>query len=709
MFKNLRLPRIFQTIIVLFGLFTILFYIKHIPLYHELLRSECILKFCSPLAPAPPTTIELLSQYQLTPDTYSMMFVIIECALAAFFYLAALIILIKCKRDILGILAVLALVTYGTTYTSLVYLASDGRGFYEQIPEAIGAVGRIALFLFFLLFPNGRAVGSWTYYIFVPFAFIQILSFLLPGTNFDLLNWSDSGRIIYYLIMIGTVIYSQIYHYKKISTTTERQQTKWVVYGLAISLIGSVIVSGFFVYPVFPANPVTYLILSAFLYMFVAIIPITLTFAILRHRLWDIDPLVNRTIVYGTLSLSIILLYSFLVLYFSSIFKTKDNFVISLLATGIVAVLFSPIKEKLQKIVNRLMKGRHDDPYAVLRELGDYLVKPMIPEEMLNVVIATFKDALRLPYVGIVIEINGKETLVASVGESQYDIHSYQIIHGGDQLGRLLLSSRSKEETFSSDDLKLIEVLLRQAGPIVQNVKMTSGMKLLAKNLQQSREKLVIAREEERLQIRRNLHDDLAPKLMSLAFNVAAAEQYIKKTPDKAIELLEDLRKVIRNTVDEIRTMVHDLRPPTLDEFGLIGSIQARIDEVVKTSEQLLSNPLEIDFHAPKESLVLPAAVEVAAYRIITESLVNVIRHSQATECEVLLKINGTRELEILVSDNGVGIPTQLKPSGNGGIGLTSIRERAIELGGSCIFESREPSGTSVKAILPFSNEEEIA
>lgn len=164
-----------------------------------------------------------------------------------------------------------------------------------------------------------------------------------------------------------------------------------------------------FVYPVFANNPVSYLYLSALLYAVVAIIPLTLVLAILRRRLWDIDPLVNRTILYGALSLAIILLYAGIVLYLGSIFKTKDNFMISLFSTGVVAVLFSPLKERLQRLLNRLMKGRHDDPYSVLRELGDHLVQPLSPEEALQEVARTIKSALRLPFVGIFIRVNDEE------------------------------------------------------------------------------------------------------------------------------------------------------------------------------------------------------------------------------------------------------------------------------------------------------------
>lgn len=693
-------------VVLLFCLFSILFFFQSINSYYDVLRTESVLSPCNSLAPAPPTTIEELEKYHLTPDSYALAFVLIECIFASLFYIAAFIIFMKSKQETMGLLCMLALVTYGATYTSLVYMGNEGNGMFEQIPEVIGAVGRMALFLFFLMFPNGRLVQRWTIYVYIPFCIIQLISLIFPQTAVDLINWPSEVRLGYYLLMIGITLYAQIIQFRKKSSTIQRQQTKWVVYGFALSFLGSIIISGFFVYPVFFTSPVSYLYLSSGLYLCVAIIPLTLSFAILRHRLWDIDPLVNRTIVYGTLSLSIILLYSFLVLYFSSLLKMDQNFIISFGATAIIAVFFAPLKNKLQLHVDRLMKGRHDDPYSVLKELGEHLIKPIAPETMLNVVIETIQKGLRIPYIGISVGVNGKETLAAELGRLKFDLCSFPIIHGGEELGTLILSSRSRGEVFTGEDNKLIDVLLRQTGPIVQNAKITLGMKLLAEDLQQSRERIVVAREEERMQIRRNLHDDLAPKLLALAFNVAAAEQYIEKNPKKAIEMLGSLRKVIRSTVDEIRTMVHGLRPPTLDEFGLLGSIQARLTEMRKTSEQispsLSTNLMNVELDAPDSLPELPAAVEVAVYRIVTESLVNVVRHAKATKCKVRITVTNNNELHIEVIDNGIGLPSKLKPAENGGIGLTSIRERAMELGGTCDFELGPNGGTRVKAVIPF-------
>jgi signal transduction histidine kinase len=709
--EKIRPIWLLQAFSVTFSIATFIFFIGAISNYYENLRNKCVLQLCGPMSPAPPTTIEALNRYHFTSDTYALAFVIIDCVLPLLFYIASAVIIWKCKRGVMGSIAVLALVAYGTTFPSLVDIASEGISLWERWYDGVRAIGWISLSLLFLLFPTGRFSPSRTYYVFIPFSIVQIVSFVFPGTALDLENWSGMARIIYYLSAIGTMIYSQFYRYMNISSSEERQQTKWVVYGVSISFLGFIGVSGLIVYQVFADNPISYIYLNASLHVFVALIPLTLTFAILRHRLWDIDPLVNRTIVYGALYLSIVLIYSFSVLYFSRVFQTEGNFIISLVATSIVAFLFMPLKERLQRIVNRIMKGKHDDPFAVLAELGDHLIKPIDHDSLLDIMVKTIQDALRLPYVGISISISGQEKLMSVAGKTAFDVQDIPIIHGGEVLGKLLLSSRSPGEVFTSEDRKLLDVLLRQAGQIVHSVNMASDMKLLARDLQDSRTRLIYAREEERRQIRRNLHDDLAPRLMSLAFNVAAAEQYIEKNPNKAFALLGELRMTIRSTVDDIRTMVHDLRPPTLDEFGLIGSIKARIEDTIKTSEQVSASlhitPLRAKLHIPQELPDLPAAVEVAAYRIVTESLVNIVKHAKATNCDVYLQMNSANELQIEVLDNGIGIPVHIKPSGNGGIGLTSIRERAKELGGQCVFERLEQGGTRVKALLPFSHREE--
>jgi len=681
----------------------VLFFIQNVPVYFEALRSTCILQSCEPQGPLF-YSIETLSQYRLTPDSYALAFVLNDCGLALVYFAAAIVILLKSKRDGMACLAAVALVTYGCTFTSLLYIASEGNAVTALSTEVIAVIGRMALFLFLLLFPNGKPTAKWTLFAYVPFCIIQMMSLALPGTPFDLKNWPDHARIAYYGIMIVIAIGWQIHSYLKRMHQEQRQQTKWVVYGAAMSFIGFFAASGFIVLLPEP-DPVTYISLIVLLSAAVSVIPVTLAFAVLRHRLWDIDPLVRRTLLYGALSLSILLVYSLSVWYLGNLFQAQGNYWVSLIATALVAVMFGPLREWLQKLLNRMMKGRHDDPYAVLAGLGNQLIRPIEPEEMVKVVAATVRDALRLPYAAILIDVNGAPQLAASSGDIRHDTFTFPILHMGERIGSLIVSSRSKAEAFTADDRKLLEVMLRQSGPIVHNVKMHLGNKLLANDLQESREKLVLAREEERRQIRRNLHDELAPRLLSLGFNVAAAEQYIGKNPDTARQMLAELRGEIRSTVTDIRIMVHDMRPPALDEFGLLGAIQARIDQTLKVPEGPVSaghSPkLAVRLLGPEQLPPLPAAVEVAAYRIIVESFVNVVKHAEATLCDITIDVRH-RKLILQVEDDGIGVSRLIRPEPGGGIGLHSIQERAAELGGHCTIEPRNAGGTVIRAVIPF-------
>jgi signal transduction histidine kinase len=210
----------------------------------------------------------------------------------------------------------------------------------------------------------------------------------------------------------------------------------------------------------------------------------------------------------------------------------------------------------------------------------------------------------------------------------------------------------------------------------------------LAVDLQQSREQLVALREEERRRLRRDLHDGLGPALSSVLLKVSAARRLLE--PRSQIDsILLEARGDIQTTIEDVRRLVYDLRPPTLDELGLTGAIR----ESVVGFEH---DGLLVTVRAPEHLPPLPAAVEVAAYRIIQEALTNVVRHAAAQTCTVELAIHDG--LDVDVTDDGVGLPGRWHL----GVGLTSMRERARELGGTCVTERAPGGGTRVRAHLPL-------
>src|SRR5215207_7892147 len=250
-------------------------------------------------------------------------------------------------------------------------------------------------------------------------------------------------------------------------------------------------------------------------------------------------------------------------------------------------------------------------------------------------------------------------------------------------MGRLVLSPRAPGEGFSDADRSLLEDLARQAEVAVHAVRLTT-------DLQHSRERLVTTREEERRRLRRDLHDGLGAQLAGLNVQAGALRRLIPRDPDAADKLVVELRDELRSAIADIRRLVYDLRPPALDDLGLVEALRQLAERYGSKD-----GPLRVVVEAPEDLPNLPAAVEVAVYRVTQEALTNVARHARARTCVVQLTVNDDVMLEIV--DDGVGISA----GRSAGVGLSSMHERAEELGGSCVVESTREGGTRVLARLP--------
>jgi len=254
----------------------------------------------------------------------------------------------------------------------------------------------------------------------------------------------------------------------------------------------------------------------------------------------------------------------------------------------------------------------------------------------------------------------------------------------------LLLAPRAPGESFSSADRRLLDDLAREAGVAIYAVRLTTNLQRMTEDLQRSREHLVNTREEERRRIRRDLHDGLGPTLASLSQLIDTARILVKRDPDAVVTLLGDVKDQIKLTITDIRRLVYALRPPVLDELGLVSAISEHIGRYNQP------NGLEVLINAPDRLPLLPAAVEVAAYHIALEAVTNVARHAQARNCRIRLSLESGLCLEI--TDDGDGLPADF----HAGVGLTSMRERAAELGGEFKIESRPAHGTRVWVRLPL-------
>lgn len=351
-------------------------------------------------------------------------------------------------------------------------------------------------------------------------------------------------------------------------------------------------------------------------------------------------------------------------------------------------MLFAPLRERLQRAANRLMYGERDEPYAVVSRLGERLEATLAPDAVLPAIATTVREALKLPYAAVALPRDDSFEVAAASGRPPADSLRLPLSYQGETVGELLLGARAPDEEFSGADRRLLGDLAHHAGVAVH------GVRVMA-DLRRSRERLVLAREEERRRLRRDLHDELAPTLAALGLAAATVGELIPADPKKAALLNAELQAEFRSTVGEVRRLVYDLRPPTLDELGLAEAVRQR---AVRYNASEENGGLRIKVEASGLPPELPAAVEVAAYRIVQEALMNVVRHAGAGACAVRLACPEGRMLDIEVTDDGVGLPE----SPEFGVGLRSMQERATELGGSCRIENATPAGTRIFARLPL-------
>jgi two-component system NarL family sensor kinase len=413
--------------------------------------------------------------------------------------------------------------------------------------------------------------------------------------------------------------------------------------------------------------------------------------AIVRHHLYDIDLLINRTLVYGLLTALVVGLYVATVSLLGVALRQRAGLVASLVATGVVAVLFQPIRERLQRAVNRLLYGERQDPYRVLAGLGQRLEATVAPQAVLPGVVETIAQALRLPYVAIELGRGDELEPVAVWGQTVGEPLAVPLVYRAEPIGRLLLGPRARGEPFSPADRRLLADL---AGPVA----MAASAVALTGDLQRSRQRLVTALEEERRRLRRDLHDGLGPALAGVTLEIGAARNLLGRDPAAADALLARLQAETKAATAEIRRVAYGLRPPALDELGLVGAIREEAGRFAIAEHASVSGRagLVVLVEAPEDLDRLSAAVEVAAYRIALEALTNVARHANASRCTIQFICNDG--LELAVTDGGTGLPADYRA----GVGLTSLRERAAELGGACTIESVAASGTRVRAHLPI-------
>ncbi|GAA3426662.1 hypothetical protein GCM10018953_38450 [Streptosporangium nondiastaticum] len=405
------------------------------------------------------------------------------------------------------------------------------------------------------------------------------------------------------------------------------------------------------------------------------LIPVSIAFAVLRYRLYGIETVAGRAFVAAGLIAAVSVVY-FGAGAVAGLFLSDYAPVGGAIAALFAGAVFHPLRRVLRLWADRLLYGTRGDPRALTARLAAESAQTE-PANALAAMAAVIRDVLSVT--GVAVEADGVEGRPAEIGLLGPTPRAVPLVWHGESVGRLLLGSPGPRRFAAAHNDRLIAAATPYVADVVHAVRMTA-------DLRRSRERILSAREEERRRLRRDLHDGLGHALTDMAMSINMARITLRTSPDSADLLLSELRGAMDTVSREVRELVYGLRPPTLDELGLAGAVRALAAEgdpvvAVETAGDLSD---------------LPAAAEVAAYRIAQEALTNIRKHAGARTATVSLARG--ESLTVRVQDDGKGLPGTARS----GVGLLSMRERAAELGGTCVVGAAPGGGTVVEAVLPL-------
>ncbi len=683
------LPLLRMSVIVMLVLVDI-FFVFGIPYFYTHLTTLCELPNCKPLVLTGDDVL-MLQSVGLSASFYAISQLVIEIANFLFVNLFCIYYLRKFMSHWMGYVACL-------TFIQFLIMPNVFWAFFEihtnlrPLSEIMLVIGMSATFSLVYIFPDGRFVPRWSIAcLLLGISFFVSTTAMAHYEDFTGSEMSDFFLSPFLISLIAGLCF-QVYRFRRVADQKQREQMRLVTLGFMFFPLGFFGWGYFMEYLAYqPDAPRVWLhLFSMPIIMVITVLPlpIALTIAITEQKLWNIDLIFNRSLVYIILTAIILITYVFLVTMLNVVFGVSNNLVISLFTTVAVVLSFQMVRQTIQRGVNRVMFGQREEPHTVLMNLSQQLQTAVLPEDLLQMSTESIAKSLKLSYVAIVIQHGADETTQTIYGANGMPTQSFPLVYQNESIGQLIIGQRSPTESLNSSDNTVLSGIAQQLGAVVFAVRLQS-------ELQTAREKLVIAREEERRRLRRDLHDGLGPSLASLPLKVDAAIDLIEQDRQMSVKLLRDVKTQAQDLVADVRRVVHDLRPPTLDEFGLVEALRGTIAQF-----RTHPNGIRIDFEADELPNNISAAVESATYHITMEAITNVIKHAHAHQCWIHLQVLAyPSRLQMTIEDDGRGLPKLIVPN----VGLHSMRERAEELGGTFSIQSRPKGGTSIIVSLPLS------
>ena len=550
-------------------------------------------------------------------------------------------------------------------------------------------LGWFGLFALLLVFPDGRFVPAWLRWTVPAWVVVFAVFLTLPA---DQPPPPLAAVALLVLLLVGVL--AQVQRYRRTADSVERRQTRWVLWALLTRVVLVIMVGTWRLVLPQPgptaAGLVFELSLTGVSYLVSALLVLTIALAVVRHRLFDAGAgvVLGRAVLFGTLTAYVLAVYG-VVVGAVGLLWPAGGVVLPVLATAAAAVTLIPLRGWLQRRITSLVYGDRAEPYRVTQELGDRLAATERPEDLVQAVVDAIGPALGLQRAAVVLD--GQPTATAyedaAVGAGG-QIERFGIEHQGVRVGALEVTP-GWDRPLSAADRELLTGLAGQAGLAVAAARSSAELRL-------ARDEVVAAREEERRRLHRDLHDGLGPTLASIYQRVELAGRLVESDPQTSRRLLADTGTQVRETVAEVRRLVYALRPPRLDDLGLVEAVRVAAAELAGDGHPGIE--VRASRLSPAE---LPAVVETTAYRMVLEAVTNTVRHARADHCLVELSLvelsAAGSELVLTVQDDGVGLPHPVPA----GAGLRSLRERAAEVGGRVEIVDAAPSGTRVRAWLP--------
>jgi len=509
----------------------------------------------------------------------------------------------------------------------------------------------------------------------------------LTGAS-QILNGAPFG-IIFILTLLSGVA-SLVVRYRR-GDQQQRQQLKWL---LAAGLLMVVVLASQLFVPLFQATWLTPVV--------VTFLPIAIGIAILRYRLYDIDLIINKALVYGGLAALITATYVLVVIGIGAYVGSSRQLLLSIVATVLIAVTFQPVRQRTQQFVNRLVYGKRATPYETLSQFSKHLSETFLQEDILERMARLLAGGTRAERAEVWARSGHRLLLVASSPDRPGSLELpmsngtlpalerdrvVPISYQGELLGALAVSKK-RGETMQSVEDKLLNDLAGQAGLVLKNVGLNRELLARLDDLRASRQRLVTAQDEERRRLERNIHDGAQQHLVALKVKVGVAEA-LSEPGSKARPVLAQLKKDADEAIENLQELARGIYPPMLASEGLPTALRAHV--------RRLAFPVEVVADGiPRFS----KDTEAAVYFCCLEALQNTSKYANASRAVVRLE-KDDGYLRFAITDDGKGFdPSSIRASS----GLQNMRDRVEALGGTLAISSRPESGTTVEGELPVSN-----